>query len=391
MGGRGGASTSGGSGGTTGGGGSGGIIVGGTGGVGGGGGSSGGSGVGGFGGISGTGGISGMGGTAGTGGASGKADASVSDVIAEPRPPCEKALTGDVLDPGEVYLAGTLVEGACRDALAHWACPNDAVVGFGCYFDGNGAANDTSTAPLGTYVRPTDGRVVYTNTFEEFVREFHCDSCPYDTSKPYPTSPLTNDRLLPNDCKLDDVRPKFLVSPEGFVFFYCVDSKSWRDNGGQHVYMGETGDSGGGDPLVHLGYANLALTKTRVIDLASGIGPAITGLPVRRTNAVRAVSPDKFWLVLGDDPINQELWEIDRAGAAKRLAQYATPTDDTAPVGPRGRLDKTGAFFQLARRMGDPLEDLILRRDIFGKSERVYSEITSPLVRIHGSGLITGP
>jgi hypothetical protein len=202
---------------------------------------------------------------------------------------------------------------------------------------------------------------------------------------------LNNDKVLPNDCKLDDVRPRFLVSPDGFVLFQCVDSKSWRDNGGQHVYLGESGDASA-DPLVHLGYGNLALTATRVIDLASGTGPTITGLPPATTHAVRAVSPDKFWLVRGgSDPLALELWEIDRTGKAQRVGQYANPTDDSAPVTPEGRLDKTGALLQLARRTGDPLEDVILRRDVAGKCETVYTESTKPLVRIHISGLVTGP
>jgi hypothetical protein len=86
------------------------------------------------------------------------------------------SIASDILNPGDVYLDGTLTEGACyRDALTHWSDPNSACTGFGCYFDGRGAV-----------IRPSDGRMLYMNTFENVIREFHADSCPMPAMSTYP-------------------------------------------------------------------------------------------------------------------------------------------------------------------------------------------------------------
>jgi hypothetical protein len=241
---------------------------------------------------------------------------------------------------------------------------------------------------MSAYVRPTDGRIVYANMFEDVIREFHCDGCPHHNGlRPYPARPLQNDTILPSDCALDRSTVQFLVSPSGLVMYSCMGTDTWRDNGGQHTYVEA------GDRLVHLGYTDLALTATRVIDLRTGTGPAITGLPTGSTYAVRAVPPDKFWLArsTGDAAIVEELWEVSREGLATLVGEYGVPTQAT-PVRPRGRLDKTGSFFQIARGRS-PDEEVILRRDISGKSEIVYTESSNPLVRmnVNVSGLITGP
>jgi hypothetical protein len=106
-------------------------------------------------------------------------------MVADATPGCEKAQRGDIFDPSEVYLSGTLAEGTCElDAVAHWSCPNVAAVGFDCNFDGNAVT-------MSAYVRPTDGRIVYANMFEDVIREFHCDGCPHHNGlRPYPARPL---------------------------------------------------------------------------------------------------------------------------------------------------------------------------------------------------------
>ena len=74
----------------------------------------------------------------------------------------------DKFDPGDVYIFGTLASGRCEfGAVAHWGDPSTPLVGFDCY------ANDDSAI-----VRPTDGRLLYMNHFENLIREFHCDGCP---------------------------------------------------------------------------------------------------------------------------------------------------------------------------------------------------------------------
>ena len=441
TGGRGGAAGTGNSGAAGTGGNVGAVGTGGTGGVAGTAGNGGAAGTGGHGGIAGTGadggavdgsagkagnggsgGASGQGGTSGAGGIAGGADADASgggagtggqdgsagtgvdsgagganadagrpdagDGSAPPDGPmaCEKALYGDILDPGEVYLAGSIIESACYTrALAHWSCPNVAATGFDCYFDGNSSTGGRLTA----FVRPTDGRLIYTNPGTElFVREFHCDNCPYDPNLGYPNSPLVNDPTLPKDCELAQGEPRFLVAPTGVVLYYCFATQTWRDSGGHYIYAGEPTD-----PLLHVGYGNMGLTATRIVDLATGNAVPVVGFgdPLS-ARAIRAVPPDKFWIANMIDYATQnvELWEIDAAGMAQRVSQYAAMPAEATYIDGWGRLDKDGAFFQIAR-VENTNHDIIVRRDRQGSSKIVYTDATGPLVKIHISGLITGP
>lgn len=112
--------------------------------------------------------------------------------------PIDDPVARGELDSGEVYLAGTLSEGACyRDAIAHPARPHVAVVGFACYFNQQGA------------MLTPDGTLLYVNTFEDVLREFSCDGCPtWTASDPYPSDPLVNDTVLPTPpCDPSSRRP----------------------------------------------------------------------------------------------------------------------------------------------------------------------------------------
>jgi len=95
----------------------------------------------------------------------------------------------DNFDSGDVYIFGTLLEGACgHGAVAHWGDPNTPLVGFDCYVDEGSAI-----------VKPGEGRLVYRNVFEDHIREFHCDGCPdWTPEDPYPESVLSNDTILPS-------------------------------------------------------------------------------------------------------------------------------------------------------------------------------------------------
>ena len=138
------------------------------------------------------------------------------------------AVTGDLFDPDQVYLVGTLIEGGCgRDAVAHWGSPDSAVVGFHCHVDERSAR-----------IRPTDGRLLYTNVFEDLLREFHEDDWPSPDSV-YPDAPLDNDTVLPTPPCTDGLDPLagFLVSPTGTVLHRCrSDAATWYDETGRVAY-----------------------------------------------------------------------------------------------------------------------------------------------------------
>ena len=318
----------------------------------------------------GTGGNGGMSGASGGGGAAGAidaGDASCPSTVTDASPPCKNALTSDIFDPGEVYLSGGL--------LAHVRCPNIGVRGSDC------------TAEANSYIRPTDGRLLYRCQHEPGPRELHMDGCLYvagaanDQPRPEPSE---NDPLLLGACPGGTSPAKFLVSPEGFFMLNCADN-TWRDIGGAHVYLEP------GDPLLHIGYGNLALTTTRVIDLATGAG-LLYARPAGIIYAIRAVPPDKFWIALRlNADASQALLEVDRGGAVRQLGTFPTPPSGIV-VGSTGRLDKSGALYQItARRTDTMVEDIIIRRDIGGTFEVVYEESSDPLVRVDGSQLVTGP
>lgn len=349
----------------------------------------------------GTGGNGGTGGTAGNGGAAGNGgggDASTGTLAATggtatgtggpggggtggALASCtgSDVLTGDVFNPAEVYLAGTLSEGACGlDAMAHWSSPDSASVGFDCYFD-------ESTAQI----RPTDGRLLYTNTFEDVLREFHCDGCPY--SGQYPDNPLDDDPVLPTaPCSGQSQVWAFLLSPEGGRLHRCYQSLDWYDESGQLAY------SDPDDDLVHLGYGDLALTTARVVHLAAGDWSPITGLPDRPVLTVRAEAPDRFLLALvaedpGPDQSGAELWSVDGTGAATLEGVYPPlPAGAKWPKLYSSKLDGCRTLLHFASGP-EVFQDIIVRRELSGASETVYDEAADPLVKIHISALVTGP
>jgi hypothetical protein len=291
-----------------------------------------------------------------------------------PPPVCDgDLLTGDALEPHEVYLAGTLSEGACyRDALAHWSTPDDAVGGFDCYFGGGDNAR----------IRASDGRLVYSMTFEGLLREFHCDSCPI-APQAYPNTPLNNDVVLPTPACVpeDTTQMQFLLSPEGEHYYRCSQWEGdWYDAAGEVVYTSEV------DTLLHIGRCGLALTTQAVVDLTSGTSAPIVGLPLGDPMTVRIAPEGGFWVVM--TPEQPELWHVGVDGVATSLGLYPqVPPDHQAG---KGVLDGCGGLYQITYGP-EVFVDLILRREIGGDTETVYTEKMDPLVKIHISSLVTGP
>jgi hypothetical protein len=279
----------------------------------------------------------------------------------------------DFLDPGEVFLAGTLSEGACyRDALAHWSTPNVASVGFDCYFNEDSAI-----------IRPTDGRLLYTNTFEDKVREYHCDVCAY--SGTYPSSVLSNDTVIATPCPSSTEGVyNFRVSADGVLLHVCsATSGKWRDSSGAVVYDGTT------ETLLDMGAGGWILTSTRVLNLQTSVTRTISGLPTGTFLAARWNPPDGFFVAL-DVGLTQQLWRVATTGNARLVGDYpAIQTPITWPQGPK--LDKAGAMFAIAQDNSVSFRDVIVRRTVGGSADVVYTEATNPLVKIHISALVTGP
>jgi len=285
------------------------------------------------------------------------------------------------LDPSEVYLAGTLSEGACYlDALTHWSTPNVASTGFDCYFDSQRAV-----------IRPTDGRLIYTNVFENVVREYHCDDCLVTKGSmwKYPSGVLNNDTIITTPCP--GTAPKvasFKISPDGELLYQCqYNSPEWRDASGAVVYNSMT------DGLFATGASGWVLTATRVMNLKTSIANTITGLP-HLTSSWRAIrwTTDGFWVsvALGGSGGAAQLWKISTSGAAQLVGDYP-PYPPMISARYDSKLDGSGRLFSMASDNSETFLDVIVRRELGKSTEVIYSEKSDPLVKIHISYLVTGP
>jgi hypothetical protein len=294
---------------------------------------------------------------------------------------------GDVFDPAEVYLAGTVHESACyRDVLAHWSTPDVAAAGFDCEWDNRTAQ-----------VRPTDGRLLYGYNFEQVIHEFRCDVCPYTcegcsyAGANYPDVTVDNDPVLPNPCP-GGTHSGFLIWPDGSLLHRCYGYKhEWYDSNGRIVYSDPE------DPLIHVGHGGLGLTHTRVVDLVAGSAVPFVGAPPGPPLTARARLPGGFLAVFAatdtPDAANLDLWEIDEGGVATLVGSYPPLPPDTSAqfvFEGDGRLEASGVLIQFGGG-AEVFEDIILRREIGKASEVVYTEASDPLVKIHISALFTGP
>ncbi len=288
----------------------------------------------------------------------------------EPTPTCS-GLTGDTFDPGEVYLHGTLSEGACwLGAFARVCNPWEPVVGFDCYH-----------FEFSDVIRPTDGRLVYTVTSEDVVREFHCDDCPYDPQAEYPPDPLANDALVTaHACDVWGM----LVSADGDAIIRC-SSGDYYDPSGNLVFPTATSVA---PTLLHVGYGGLALTTEEVVDLTTGVTIPITGFPHDDIVAVRAI-PDGFFVAV-EESIGTSLHILGSDGVVATLAFFAPAPPGASLMLHGAKLDASATLYQFASSPGG-FQDLVVRRDIGGSAEIVYDEGADPLVKIHSSTLVTGP
>ena len=287
--------------------------------------------------------------------------------------------TLDQLDPDEVYIFGTLSEGACYlDAIAPVLAPDRALVGFDC------------SASLGVaYIRPDDGRMIYAQFGgRDAVYGFRCDGCSYVTGPAdYPDAPLANDEPMPTPaCDASAFMGQFTVTAEGELAYRCQDGQ-WYDADGEAL-AGLRVDPAS---LLSIGHEHTALLTDGVVDLETGELAPWEGLTQPRVIAVRAV-PDGYWIAVQPEDAMQppELWEVAFDGTAMSLGVYPDPPADQEVLSQR-RLDGEGRLVQFARDTTEVFRDTIIRRSIEGESAVIYDEADDPVVKLHISNLFTGP
>jgi hypothetical protein len=299
------------------------------------------------------------------------------------------SVASDVFNPGDVYLDGTLTKAECgRDALTHWSDPNSACTGFDCNFDGASAV-----------IRPTDGRIIYVNTFENALREFHADSCPMPPMSAYPSTPLANDTIIrtpkcPTDAGSNSGVAGYVMSPEGDIYYHCYTDTVWYDLAGNAVY-----DESNGYDLLKVARGGAALvayggnTTYKWVNLATGVftDVGVQALLSFSIFASRALDTTGLWIAIGSPASDDvELWEIHPDGTSIMTGSYSpSPTGSSAGRGACA-LDGCGALLQFGR---DPTSgnDTIVRRQVHGTTQVVYDDGTMPLVTIWTPHLITGP
>jgi hypothetical protein len=106
--------------------------------------------------------------------------------------------------------------------------------------------------------------------------------------------------------------------------------------------------------------------------------------------ATRWNPPDGFLVAIGVTFSQPQLWRVPASGAAQLIGIYpALPANISQSQ--EGKLDRTGRLFEIARDTSVTFRDVIVRRTIGGTSDVVYTEATNPMVKLHISGLVTGP
>jgi hypothetical protein len=280
------------------------------------------------------------------------------------------------LDPDEVYLFGTLVEGQLGvDALAHWREPNVYTVGF----DGSVSAR---------FIKLWQGQLVYTLFNGQGIRisipELQSSLKPIDLK--YPAEPLKDDPIVSTPpCPAEGHGPQvFATSPDGRLIYRCPDLDWYED--GTKVWV--SGDDGP-EPILSFGYDGvLLLAGPSLMSLEDGEPHPIQGLGSSKVLTARA-SMGGFHVVLtpemGGD--TAELWSVTPEGGAERIASYEPSPAGATDFG-RAVLAGNDDLFQLAR--SEPY-DIVVRRSRDGESEVVYTEADDPRVKMHGSTIFTGP
>lgn len=272
-------------------------------------------------------------------------------------------LTGDILDPNEVYIFGTVEPGVGgREAISHWSTPDHAVVGFS-----HGSDNSTG-------IRRTDGRLLYADVGEG-VRRFHCDDCPWVPESQYPSNSLANDPII-DDCAGPGDFVRVVVAPDLGHLYRC--GGTWFGASGEPRYAEEFGE------LLHLGHDEWALTETGVVNLEDSSFSEFIGLPEGEPIAIRADPTGGFFVAAGDYA-NPELFHVDLDGRAVSMGLFP-PLPSDGNIFFDAALDGCLALYEIAT---SPI-DVVYRRAIGDETRVVYSEATDPVVKLHSSKLLSG-
>lgn len=298
------------------------------------------------------------------------------------------------LNPDRVYLFGSWQEGSCgTQGLAPIEQPNDVAWGVDCYVRREHAL-----------VRPTDGRFLYMRDATDGVFEFVPDDlltfsndtsvelCAFRSDAP---DPLANDPRLPTQGCRDTDTPRFaslFIAPDdGELIYQCSNDSSdaFYDQAGSVVFTPIDNAE-----ILALGRARrLLLRNFDALEIeANGVRTPVTGDPVDlfRTTTARASSRG-FYLVTEQDSV-LTLFEISTGGEITNVGDYpALAAPDRYGISTyTAKLDDTGALYALGSDFDTTFNDVAFKFVVgepFGQV--IYSEDTDPLLKQHGSFLVS--
>jgi len=314
------------------------------------------------------------------------------------------------LDPEQVYLIGTLSEGAGgNDVLASFSRPQDVLGGFGVWI-------------LAAATMP-DGRVIYeqwnTSNGDRHLRHFA--SNPFtvrDHAWRQPVDPEANDEVLlaPDACGGGPPFQDWLVRPvTGELAYSCpflvngFYHYDWFAQGGrrlasdQHLDAWTAGDLRLVRSATGITYGTVA---DGVIDAAGAFHP-IAGLPADAAATLAVRTDGEAFLVAlkiqqaGSPEESAQLWRITADGTATYVGRYAPSIN--GPWTTRSAMDRQGRLYGIAWDANG--DDYVLQMPLQpGTPVVVYSEanvpaqandffgpVLNPYAMIHSSHFVTGP
>lgn len=277
---------------------------------------------------------------------------------------------------------GTLEEGAAYlDAIIHPSLPNDVHGGF----------TMDSAFP---HIRPTDGRLVFSERSQNQIFEFHDDvfvANPFPVPA-YPVNPLANDvAIAAGGCSTQ--WPAWLIGffpDDGKAYYSCGGTPAWLE-GAPATSLSFTLDG-----LLAVGNGRSQLvrkTSALAVRLGDGTEIAVTGLTgfagMEKTYA-RFLNTE-FLLALFDfGGTSGVLWRIALDGKATLGGTYTIGTGP-APQWNGARLDAAGALYFFTTDPNSGFYDDRIERISVGASRAiVYEESATKKVKIHASRLVSG-
>ncbi|MBI2376694.1 MAG: hypothetical protein HYV07_22040 [Deltaproteobacteria bacterium] len=275
-------------------------------------------------------------------------------------------------EPGEMFVAGTLQEGAAgRDVICNVLSPNRVSAGF-------------SSSLLSAKIRQTDGALLYiSETFSprtQVLRQFAPDPLLRDEDLRwvYPSSPEANDSAVSTPECPSDVNKFFLHPLTGDAIYGCSGAATLYGPTGPIASCPDSFDN-----VVDVG-ADSILCGRSVID-AAGTARPMTSTP--SWFVTRPKPGGGFWGVRNNSDLF-ERWTITATGGVSLDGTYApVPTGYyaiNADVPRWGNIDSGGRFYRWVGNRAAVGTDSIARFESdFSTVSIVYDESTDPICKLH--------